>query len=178
MMKNKKRTLLSNDFAIRKIFSTIMPKIKDKFDGKIDEEINVEHLKAFVEIFLEGFFDAIKENKDVRIPKMGTFYVHGPQYAAHMAIKKAMSNGEANGDVLHEIASVAAKAEAKRIIEYNYRPMKHNRSSSKFYPPKVHSIRSNMIKQNNDYKTGRGNKVVKVKNKSFSEFLNKVKNKK
>jgi len=115
---------MRQDFAIKKVFRLAAERVKED-TGTF---YNVEQLEIFVDLFLEGMFDAIGSDKDVRIPRFGSFQLNSVSYAGEYKFRELTSNGIIDKDLIKEECD-KARAEARKVLNAaNARPLVGDRT--------------------------------------------------
>lgn len=160
---------MRRDFAINKIFDTVSDKVHNRYGLSLTDE----QVEMFVDLFIDGMFKVIQQDKDIQIPRFGTFHLSGPQYAAYLKIREMTSNGCADIDLIREECSRVARDTAIEITRYNKRMIKPMRGGE-LYSKRVHHIPELKDKQLEEYRIKKGVKTIVI----TGQWLQGIKNSK
>lgn len=149
--------MMKLDFTTRPIMDRIDDEVFKKYGVRYPREVYL----AIMNIFIDGMFEAMRNNEDIKIPAMGSFVVNGPSYAAYLRKEELVSQGITDPEVLYDECYKVAYAEKVRISQYNERPMMHMRNKGEKFIPRVHCIRDNMEKQERHLEKNKG-KYTKI----------------
>ena len=162
---------MKEDFTTRPILRRIDRSLLQKYSVSYDYSIYL----MILNVFLDGFFEAIENDEDVRIPGFGTFYVNGPQYAAYQLAQEMKSNGISDTKLIFDECSKVAYAEKVRINQYNTRPLLCNRGAGEKATARVYSIREHMVSQKKHFHRHKGDKVIVVRSPRLEDIINRRK---